>query len=323
MPYIQSQYESIRALSNGHVQTILPFFLRSDYSNTPSSIEEIVDTPDGDFLETFYYHNENASECVVITHGLEGNAQNFYMTSLATVLYENGFSVLAWNMRCCGETLNKTEKFYHALDTSDLGLLVDKYAHNYEQIHLIGFSLGGALTANYLTQNIAQKNPKVKRACLVSTPLELNQTSKKLESFSNKLFYQKIFTKTMKQKVLKKHKVIPLPIDIKKVKRAKFVSEFDDLVVAPIYNFENGYDYRQKASPLSHLELLDIPTYIINSLDDPFLTEHSYPRAIANESRFLHLETPKTGGHLGFIKRSFEEYYWYEMRIADFLLERI
>ena len=47
-----------------------------------------------------------------------------------------------------------------------------------------------------------------------------------------------------------------------------------------------------------------------------------YPYDIAEQSKYLHLETPRTGGHVGFIRRSFEEYYWYEMRILDFIQDR-
>ena len=319
LPNIKSEYESIRALSNGHLQTILPFFFRTDLAHTPPSNRIVEDTPDGDFLETYYYEKENADSCVIITHGLEGNATNPYMTSLATVFFEHGMSAVTWNMRCCGDEINKTEKFYHALDTSDLELLINKYAKHYQNIYLVGFSLGGAITTNYLTRKEVKTNQKVKKACLISTPFELNQTSKKLESISNRLFYQKVFTKTMKQKILAKHEVIPLPIDIDRIKKAKFLSEFDDHLVAPIYGFEDGFDYRRQASPLPHLENLETPLYVINSLDDPFLTKHSYPFDFAEQSKYFHLETPKTGGHVGFIRRSFEEYYWYDMRVLDFI----
>ena len=127
----------------------------------------------------------------------------------------------------------------------------------------------------------------------------------------------------MKQKILAKHEVIPLPIDIDRIKKAKFLSEFDDHLVAPIYGFEDGFDYRRQASPLPHLENLETPLYVINSLDDPFLTKHSYPFDFAEQSKYFHLETPKTGGHVGFIRRSFEEYYWYEMRVLDFIQGKI
>ncbi len=319
MPVIQSNYDAIKLLANGHIQTILPFFFRTHPENHDDHKYIIEPTPDNDEIETFLYRADNDDKLVIISHGLEGDAQDCYLTSFATFLKDHHISTLTWNMRTCGGRLNKTTKFYHALQYEDLDLIIDKYTKEFKEIYLVGISLGGALTLNYLTRDDGNRHSKVKKACLISTPLQLNKTSKKLETLSNRFFYQRVFTKTMKKKVLLKHKKTPLPIDLKKVKRAKWVSEFDDLVIAPLYGYESGHHYRELASPLSHIEKLKIPTYILNSKDDPFLTKESYPEELAKNSEIIFLETPKTGGHVGFIKRSFEEHYWYELRVLDFI----
>ncbi len=321
MPLIKSNYDSIKLLSNGHIQTILPFLFRT-HPQTHLPYDYVIEhTCDGDEIETFYTKCDNPKGLVILTHGLEGDARDCYFTSFTNFLNDHGFSVLTWNMRTCGGKLNKTHKFYHALQYSDLSQLVEKYSQHYSDIHLVGVSLGGVLTANYLSREHSCVPKNVKKACLISTPLHLCGSSRKLESIQNRFFYQRVFTRTMKNKVLKKHKHNPLPLDIKRIKKAKWLRDFDDLVIAPIYGFKNGKHYRETASPLNHIKNLKIPTYILNSKDDPFLSKESYPTELAMKSKHIFLETPNTGGHVGFIRRSFEEHYWYELRVLDFITQ--
>lgn len=56
---------------------------------------------------------------------------------------------------------------------------------------------------------------------------------------------------------------------------------------------------------------------MINARDDSFLSNSSYPQKIAENSRFLHLEIPVHGGHVGFVQQGPE--YYHEQRAFSFL----
>ena len=49
------------------------------------------------------------------------------------------------------------------------------------------------------------------------------------------------------------------------------------------------------------LKNIKIPSLIISAVDDPFLPKESYPYEEAHASEYVHLLTPRYGGHVGFV----------------------
>jgi hypothetical protein len=63
---------------------------------------------------------------------------------------------------------------------------------------------------------------------------------------------------------------------------------------------------------------------LINAQDDPFLSTSCFPYKEADESDFFHLETPKKGGHVGFVSATgINGVYWHETRIIAFLSKQL
>src|SRR5579859_7339657 len=134
-------------LFNAHLETIYPSLFRSVQLIKYDA--ERISTPDDDFLELNWL-KRGSNKIVIISHGLEGNADRVYVKGMAKAFYENGFNVLAWNYRGCGKEMNKALRFYHSGATDDLDVVVNHVIHkSYEDIYLIGFSLGGNLTLKY------------------------------------------------------------------------------------------------------------------------------------------------------------------------------
>ncbi|MFG1500750.1 alpha/beta fold hydrolase [Halobacteriovorax sp. XZX-3] len=320
MPVIESRYTCHQSLQNGHLQTIIPFFIR----RTPRHKFEkrTLTTPDGDFLR--YYRSTTNSplenkHLIIISHGLEGNGRDRYIVDMMKKFNSHGYDVISWDMRSCGGALNRTKKFYNAQDYHDLKFLVDNVSDEYEHVSLMGISLGGAITANYLGRHPEVVNHKIYRGFILSSPMDLNGCSVKLKTEISRHIYRHVFVYSMRKKVIEKAKVMELPVDLDKVKSIKHIDDFDEYVTAPIYGYRDGNHYREEASPISHLEKIRVPFYILNAYDDPFLSEESYPYELAQRKSNLYLEVPKNGGHVGFIKSPSEKYYWYEHRILNFL----
>lgn len=316
MPVIEHLNRPNILFRNGHVQTLIPYFTRR--KPKIKLIKQTLATPDNDEI-SFYHNSFGNKKLVILTHGLEGKADDKYILHLSKILHDLKYDSLTWNMRTCGGVMNKTSKFYNAVDSSDLELLIKKFESSYDEIMLIGISLGGSLTGNLVSRKASEISSKITRACLISTPLDLESSKKSLETNVSKILYQQNFLISMKKKVAYKVANFNIPVDLEAVKKAKIISQIDDLVVAPLYGYKDGDDYRRQASCLPHLHKVKIPLLIINALDDPFLGNESYPVDLAKNHSLITLDIVKHGGHVGFIKNFKDGIYGHEKSLLEWL----
>jgi uncharacterized protein len=312
MPILTSPfYPNSKWLFNGHMETIVPALFRKP--QVLSFEKEIITTPDDDFLELFRIKN-NAQSLVIISHGLEGNSFRSYMLGMAKIFSEN-FDVALWNYRSCGDQLNKNRIFYHSGATYDLDTVFRYLEKDYENIYLIGFSLGGNLTLKYLGEN-RELSKKIKKAVAISVPLHLESSSQKISSGTN-ILYSKRFLKTLKNKIINKSKVFPEAYPLHHIKDLKSLMDFDEHFTAPIHGFKNAKDYYTKNSSLYFLENIKIETLIINALNDPFLSKACFPYDLGQKLKQVYFDFPLIGGHVGFRTKTGE--YWSEKRTFEFI----
>lgn len=318
MPLVeQSSYQAPPFLKNGHLQTIIPYFFRK--VQNVEFIRERVILPDGDFIDVDY-SSVGANKALFLTHGLESSSDTHYIKGMARHFNALGIDVVAWNLRSCSGSLNWREQFYHAASYEDLDCVL-RYVlknKNYQSVHLAGFSLGASITANYLGRLAGNIPSQVEKAVLYSCPSDLYSSVTKM-SKPSQYFYQQDFLLTMKQKLIDKNKIIDLSsiVDIRNLKRARDFITFDNMFTAPLHGFKNALHYYKDGSCGPYLENINVPTLIINAKNDPLLGSACYPTKAAKNNKFLFLETPKSGGHIGFI--SFGEQYWSETRAERFL----
>ncbi|UJP63268.1 YheT family hydrolase [Mongoliitalea daihaiensis] len=307
-------YESPKWLFNGHLQTIIPSLFRSSIL-LPFERERIT-TLDGDFLDLDWLKTDS-KELVIISHGLEGNSQRPYMTGMARQFYSNGYDVLTWNFRGCGEELNQKPIFYHSGATYDLDEVVRHAEKNYQSIYLIGFSLGGNLTLKYLGEKRTSA-AKIKKGVAISVPLHLESSSDKISTGEN-IMYAKRFLRTLKEKVAKKAKIFPHDIPVGTLRKIKTLKDFDNLYTGPLHGFKDAHDYYEQCSSLYFLESIEVPTLILNAQNDPFLTDKCFPISLGRTLEAVWMEFPKLGGHVGFTPRAKEDIYWSEKRAFEFI----
>jgi predicted alpha/beta-fold hydrolase len=87
----------------------------------------------------------------------------------------------------------------------------------------------------------------------------------------------------------------------------------------PLHGFASAEDYWKKSSSKPLMASITVPTLLVNALDDPFLASPCYPYREAQDNPHLFLETPKTGGHVGFVTFNRQGEYWSEYRAVEFL----
>lgn len=303
-------------LGNGHVQTIFPVLFRtvSDVTYT----RERISTWDNDFLDLDWSCRES-DRLAVISHGLEGNTSRNYVKGMVRAMNLAGWDALAWNYRGCSGEPNRQLRSYHNGATDDLDWVIHHAADSrqYDQIALIGFSLGGNLTLVYLGRD--RVHPTVSNAVVFSVPCDLAASARKLARPVNTI-YMRRFLKDLHHKIKEKGKRLHHPLlDDKGYEKIKDFKGFDDRYTAPMHGFKDAEDYWHSCSSLQFIESIQHPCLIINAVNDPFLARECFPVAQAENNPFVTLKTPASGGHVGFIAFNHSGRYWSEIQAAEFL----
>jgi predicted alpha/beta-fold hydrolase len=275
-----------------------------------------VETKDDDFFDVDYLKNGN-SRIAVLCHGLEGSSQSHYIQATSKILHNDGYDIAAMNYRGCSGELNRQAYSYHSGSTGDLHLLIESLVSSYNEIVLVGFSLGGNLVLKYSCDENYPLDARIKGVVAISVPVDLYAASIKFLKFSNKL-YTLNFLKTLLAKIKLKHQQFPDLITLEDISKIKSILDFDNYITAPLNGFIDAKDYYSKCNSKQFLQNCKRPTLIINALDDPFLAESCFPLDVASKSEYLNLLMPRYGGHLGFVNNGLD-YYWNEFQTLEFL----
>lgn len=317
MPIHDSSYAARHLLKNGHFQTIFPTFFRRlpllEYTR------ERIETPDGDFLDLDWFRNRSRN-LAILSHGMEGSSYSQYIIGMAAYLKASGWDSLAWNFRGCSGEFNRKIRFYHSGASDDLATVVRHAiaSGRYEKICLIGYSMGGNITLKYLGEQSRQAPGIISKAVTFGVPCDLRSSVMQLAKRRNSL-YMRRFLKSLGIKMRQKASLFPDLVSLEGYNKIRNFIEFDQRYTAPIHGFGSAEEYWSACSSKRFLNQIETPALIVNALDDPFLGKACFPYEEARKNRFLTLETPRYGGHIGFISFNKDGVYWSEKRAIEFL----
>lgn len=298
---------------SAHLETIYPaLFRKVEGISTPK--RQRIQTPDGDFLDLDWWKSDN-KRLLILQHGLEGSSDRSYILGMSKLFQEHGYDVLAWNFRGCSGEMNLTKRYYHSGATEDLDYVVQLALALYDDLTLIGFSLGGNLTLKYLGEKA--RSPKIKRAVTISVPLDLDAGAENLKTLRGYI-YEKRFLKNLRKKVIHKSTHLPQDIDKSLLKMVKTLRDFDEHYTAPLHGFKDATDYYTQCSSKYYLKGIQIPTLILNAKNDPILSPESLDHNLTRDLTNVYLETTEHGGHVGFIDLNDDGVYWSERRALEF-----
>ena len=317
MPILPSTYEPPLIFRNYHLSTIYASMLRK-VPEIPQTRERL-ELEDGDFIDIdwSYAANHASDKLVVILHGLEGNSQRPYIKGMARKFLGEGWDAAAVNLRGCSGEMNRLFRSYNAGASEDLKAVLDHInkIKKYRTITLTGFSLGGNLMLKYLGEG--NKIPQeVRAAVAISTPCDLYRSLKRLEEPQNFL-YSRRFVKKLKNQLHLRGSKFPENISAIEISKCKSLYAIDELYTGKAHGFKNARDYYEKSSALNFIPHIKIPTLLINARNDAFLSANSSPEEMAMNNSCFFLETPKYGGHVGFIQKGNSTYA--EKRALEFL----
>ena len=302
---------------SGHFQTVFPTLFRR-----VQGVEwqrERLTTPDGDFIDLDWLVND-CPRLVVLCHGLEGNSDTHYMKGMARACASARWDVVAYNFRGCSGEPNRLARSYHSGSTDDLALVIDHSLANrgYEKLALTGFSLGGNQVLKYLGENRDDRPPELCGGTAISPPCDLSACSDRLEKAENWV-YQARFLRSLLAKINTKASLVEAELGSLMDKQSNSIREFDENFVAPLNGFASAEDYYQKASSRQFLSMIKHPALLLSSFDDPFLPHSCYPSAEEIDNPLVRLAYTRHGGHVSFMQRHPQGWYWGEKQNVEFL----
>ncbi|MCL7945351.1 alpha/beta fold hydrolase [Marinobacter sp. ATCH36] len=298
-------------LRNGHIQSVWPSLFRKVALAEPE--REVLATDDNDELHLDWYR-QGSDRLAVLSHGLEGHSRRPYMLGLARALFNDGWDVLAWNFRSCGGVMNHQPRFYHSGATGDLDRVVKHgLGQGYKTAFLSGFSMGGNLTLLYLGQQSERVDSRICGAVTYSVPCDLAGSADTLALPSRRIYMQR-FLRDLQVKMEEKSKRFPDLIDTEGFESIRSFHEFDDRYTATLHGFRDAQDYWASCSALWKLKDIRVPSLVVNAADDPFLSRQCFPESREQLGPYVRLESPRWGGHVGFVERARDGYYWSERR---------
>jgi len=312
-------------LRNNHVQTIGGALFRrvpQIPNRVPSSPAEdfwddelCVPTADGDSFRVVAIRNNNSGNDdavsnrpplhVLLMHGLESNSESNLIKSLAVAFLDvaEASSVHCLNFRGCTDLEQTTPGGYHVGFTDDLRAYVEILIHEEPNVEIFisGFSLGGNAALKYLGEG--EVPSQVIGASVLSVPYNCTANQKRLdEPGFNQIVYSGNFLETLLKKATAQRDagLLPPNVDYNRVMSSRTIGEIDDSFIAPIYGFDDRYDYYSRNSCCKFLAAIRVPFYIVGAADDPFF-DHSFRAVEGDDLPLMRTNYLQYGGHCGFI----------------------
>ncbi len=318
----QPDFVPRRFLRNGHLQTLVSHFSRRE-SHLPPPEPRLFRIADGVQVRCDCHWQKERQEVVtvILVHGLEGSSSSQYIVGTATKAFAAGMNVVRMNVRGCGGTEALTASLYHSGLCADIGEVVAELtaADSLPGFALAGFSMGGNMVLKLAGAWGNAAPPQVKAIAAVSPGMDLSPSANALHLPINRL-YELRFLISLRRSMIRKAKLFPAQHKKPGLRCLRSIRDFDDMVTAPHFGFNDAEDYYTRASATPGVGNIAVPTLVIHAHDDPFIILlPSTAAALRTNPKITLLETAH-GGHCGFLADP-DGYdgRWAERKIVQFV----
>ena len=304
-----------------HLRTLWGKFLRRVVDAPAHAIR--WELPDGDFLDIRRVDAPAGRPRLILLHGLEGGPRSHYARGLLAEAHRRGWGADLLIFRSCGSEINRTPRFYHSGETTDLAFAVERLIGEFpdSQFFLAGVSLGGNVLLKYLGEREGGLPSSIRAAAAVSVPYDLARSSRYIDRGFARV-YQASFLRSLRRKALLKQAAFPTRLASSGLERVRTLYAFDDAITAPLHGFADAADYYARSSAIGWLSRIRLPSLLLSAVDDPFLPAEvlEQVRIIARGNPSLKVEFVERGGHVGFIggRVPWRPVYYAELRVLDF-----
>ncbi len=328
-------FSSRTFLRNAHLQTLAGNFLRRNLAlPEPEALLVEVEGPVSVYGPSYllchcHWQPEEVRAkrlTVVLVHGLEGSSNSQYILGNTARALAAGFNVVRMNMRSCGGTDEICPTIYHSGRSGDVAAVLKKIVETQklESVALVGYSMGGNLVFKFAGEAALALPAQVKALVGVSPLMDLAVSSAALHRPQNRM-YEWHFLRNMIARVRRRMALFPAIYGDAKISVIRSMRLFDEHIVARYGGFAGADDYYFSVASSPYAGLLNIPTLILHSLDDPFIRLLPETRAalIANPN-VTYVETER-GGHCAFLEeaRNGDDGRWAEKTLLGFLQAQV
>ncbi len=289
---------ALRRRLGAHYWTIRPLmrYLREAPSVPQSKAwsRTFTDGPDVPTVGGFLHADTNHAALLILVHGLGGCADSHYLRRAAAAGLAAGFDVLRLNLRGAD---GQGDDFYHGGLSTDLAAVVAAPGLvRYQQIVLLGFSLGGHLVLRYATH---VDDPRVVGVAAVCSPLHLGAGQQAIDRRAA-WAYRRYVLRGLKAGF---ERVAPgrgMAASLPAIRSVRTLRAFDRHTVVQRFGFVDPADYYTRASVGTHLASLRVKALLVASRYDPMVPPSAIepwldPRAQPN----LEVRWQDAGGHVG------------------------
>ncbi len=261
---------------------------------------------------------------LILLHGLEGSSESGYMLGTTDKAFRAGFNVLRLNQRNCGGTAHLTPTLYNSGLSGDMRAVIEELISRDElpEIFAVGSSMGGNIMLKMAGEFGARAPAGLKGVVGICPAIDLASCADDLERPRN-FIYERHFVSSLKRSMKLKAALYPKLYELDGLRRVRTVRQFDDVITARYCNFRDADDYYFRASALRVLDAIRVPTLILTSQDDPFVSFATFGNGVIAGNPNITLVAPRHGGHCAFVSRERgEERFWAEARVVEFCRER-
>ena len=354
---------------HGQLQTAFQFTIRNVLrlcksivfkSNSTVFSRELLVLPDGGSiaLDWAAQHGssspllEHDSPIVILHHGLVGDSQSEYIYHLSHSLLKSGCRVVVLVARGCGGLQLTSPELFAGRRVSDIAHCVDKVREYFPsaKLFLMGFSLGAALSLQYLAENhdevlrrsrageihpnpndpnnkLAAENPLTAALC-VSPPWDINRNYTFIASL-----WLMLIVIPMKLHYLQ-HREFLNAADPERFKNmtlwnllwCRNMSQFDALVCSSHYKASGGRytslsEYYEDISPIHSAHRILTPTIVLTARDDPLIVHDCAPQQPSELGPGLVVvSSPLFFDYLVVIVAAYDvEYYYYIVYVCMYV----
>jgi len=292
-------------LQGGHAQTIWPALYGRHAHQAFRQLgkryqRERWRTPDSDFIDLDWCPQLPTDTLLVLFHGLEGSSRSHYALAFAEFAQAQNWGFVVPHFRGCSGEINLAPRAYHSGDFEEIAWVLERLRQRHRGPMLaVGVSLGGNALLRWAEEMGSQAAWVLTALASISAPLDLSASGQAMGRGFNRQVYTRMFMGSMKPKAIRKLDQHPGLFSVEDLHAARDLYDFDNVFTAPLHGFKNTQDYWQRASAQPGLAQIQLPSLLVNALNDPFVPASSLPQA-SQVGRHVTLWQPQHGGHAGF-----------------------
>ena len=302
-----SSFNPPPVLRNAHVQTLISstplrsWPLRRRTRQLQASAQDVVlQCSDGIRLHGLYNpHPSPTRGLAILLHGWEGDAESSYQLSNAHSLHRAGFDVFRLHLRDHGPSHALNPELYNSTRLQEVIDAVREVQRLYphDKNFLAGHSLGGNFSLR-IAARAPQQGIELDKVVAVCPVLDPWRTMKEIEDGSQ--VYHRYFVHRWKRSLKIKLDHFPELGYGDSLLEMQSLTDMNEYFVPNYTGYDSSRSYYDAyALTGDTLAKLEIPSHIILSQDDPMIPCDDLDKAA--RTRALSIETPRYGGHCGFL----------------------